>query len=58
MISTRSSLGFAAAAVTLMISFFGMAPSQGRSTISTQFGFRPIGYSVSLVSLPLAGSIA
>src|SRR5262245_16738910 len=32
-------------------------PFQGRSTISTQFGFLPIGYSLSLMSLPLSGSI-
>src|SRR2546426_5163343 len=32
--------------------------SHGRSMISTQFGFFPMGYSFSLVSFPLAGSIA
>ena len=35
----------------------GLAPFQGRSRISTQFGFLPIGYSFSLVSLPLVWSI-
>ena len=35
----------------------GSAPTQGKSRISTQFGFLPIGYSLSLVSLPLSGSM-
>ena len=35
----------------------GSPDAQGKSMISTQFGFLPIGYSFSLVSLPLSGSI-